>query len=97
MQLGKIMEIIRTSNMSLCRCSWFYFNFFVQKVESFLYKDVNVVITGNRDALTNLMASSGKVKGHNSPREQRGSGKDAAQRPGTPRAPVSLGLLSLML
>ncbi|KAF4084560.1 hypothetical protein AMELA_G00107570 [Ameiurus melas] len=44
------------------------------KVESFLYKDVNIVITGNRDALTDVTASSGKVKGH-----------DVAQRP---RAPV---------
>ncbi|MCJ8738086.1 hypothetical protein PDJAM_G00031660 [Pangasius djambal] len=57
------------------------------KVESFLYKDVNVVITGNRDALTDTAAPSGKVKGHDSPREQRESGTDAAQRPGTPRAP----------
>ncbi|KAG7325335.1 hypothetical protein KOW79_011651 [Hemibagrus wyckioides] len=58
------------------------------KVESFLYKDVNVVITGNRDALTAITASSGKVKGYNSPREQRESGNDAARRPGMPRAPV---------
>ncbi|KAB5555146.1 hypothetical protein PHYPO_G00030140 [Pangasianodon hypophthalmus] len=58
------------------------------KVESFLYKDVNVVITGNRDALTDITAPSGKVKGHDSPREQRASGTAAAQRPGTPRAAV---------
>ncbi|KAK3559922.1 hypothetical protein QTP86_026946 [Hemibagrus guttatus] len=58
------------------------------KVESFLYKDVNVVITGNRDALKAITASSGKVKGHNSPLEHRESGNDAAQHPGIPRAPV---------
>ncbi|XP_027033451.2 protein DBF4 homolog A isoform X2 [Tachysurus fulvidraco] len=58
-------------------------------VESFLYKDVNVVITGNRDTLRTITASSGKVKGHNSPHEQRESRNDVAQRPGTPlRAPV---------
>lgn len=58
---------------------FFLFLLFVQNVESFLYKDVNVVITGNRDALTDITASSKKVKGH-----------DVAQRPGTPRAPVSV-------
>lgn len=66
-------------------------------MESFLYKDVNVVITGNRDAPTAIGAPSGKVKGHDSPREQRESGSNAAQRPGTPRAPVSVGLLVLTL
>lgn len=75
----------------------FYFNVLMQKVESFLYKDVNVVITGNRDALTDVMASAGKVKVHSSSCEQRGYRNDAAQLPGTPRALVSVGLLSLTL
>ncbi|XP_046708881.1 uncharacterized protein dbf4b isoform X1 [Silurus meridionalis] len=55
------------------------------KVESFLYKEVNIVITGNRDALNAAAASSGKVKGQDPPCEDRGN---VVQRPGTPRAPV---------
>lgn len=65
----------------------------MQKVESFLYKDVNIVITGNREALIDLAASSGKVEGHNSPREPRGSRNNAPHRQGTLRAPVSTDLL----
>ncbi|XP_017559954.1 uncharacterized protein dbf4b [Pygocentrus nattereri] len=66
------------------------------KVESFLHKDVNVVITGNREALTDgpdrlerSPAASGKaeVEAVGSPCLQR-EGGSSAQRPGTPRPPV---------
>ncbi|XP_036427664.1 uncharacterized protein dbf4b [Colossoma macropomum] len=64
------------------------------KVESFLHKDVNVVITGNREALTDgplerspAALGKAKVEAVSSPHLQRESGKNA-QRPGTPRPPV---------
>ncbi|KAL6474819.1 hypothetical protein MHYP_G00158590 [Metynnis hypsauchen] len=66
------------------------------KVESFLHKDVNVVITGNKEALTDgpdrlerSPAASGKAKFEavGSPCLQRESG-NSAQCPGTPRPPM---------
>ncbi|XP_066518759.1 uncharacterized protein dbf4b isoform X2 [Hoplias malabaricus] len=64
------------------------------KVESFLHKDVSVVITGNREALSNGPLEPSphdlgrvKIKAVGSPHLQKES-VTTAQRPGTPRPPV---------
>ncbi|KAI5619649.1 hypothetical protein C0J50_20748 [Silurus asotus] len=89
MQLSMVLKLLMKYGINVITKTQFNRvltgNCLLQKVESFLYKEVNVVITGNRDALNAVAASPGKVKRQDPPREDRGN---VVQRPGTPRAPL---------
>lgn len=77
-------------------CFNIFFFFLLKRVESFLHKDVNFVVTGNKEGLDkkSIVSKGGASQSAQQLIKQRDNGL-IKQRPGTPRPMVLYLLLSL--